>query len=81
MSTLIRSMRDVRTGVTGAIAVLLTVTACLAVLIGVVREADLSDSLTVVGTLLAPATALLADPRRHGRTTDPGQQVTKEPQE
>jgi hypothetical protein len=71
-------MRDVRTGVTGAIALLLTVTACLAVLIGVARGVGLTESLTVVGTLLAPATALLVDPGRHGRTTDPVPRVPQE---
>lgn len=72
MTAFIRSIRDLRTSVAGAIALMLTFTACVSVVVAVVRgEPSLTEILALVGALISPATALLAEPRKHGRATDP----------
>lgn len=86
---LIRSVRDLRAGLIGAVAVMFAATACL-VALGVTAAAValalrggeitaeqinvISLVIGVVGTFTGLTGALLANPNRHGRATDPGEE-------
>lgn len=64
MSPLIRTIRDLRAGLTSIMALLLILTACVLAFVHPGR----SD---LIGQFLLAGSALLADPGRHGRATDP----------
>lgn len=68
------AMADLRSIAAPALAAMLVLTACIVVIASVVRgeHAVPTDRvLALLGALLAPAMGLLADPGRHGRSTDP----------
>lgn len=74
MSPLVRTIRDLRASLAGIASVVLTLAACVAVLVPLIRgDGQMVDkALAVAGLLLSNAGSLLADPGRHGRATDPG---------
>jgi hypothetical protein len=66
----VRTVNDLRGVAAPALAALLVVTACVVVIISVIRQTPIDRVLAIVGALLTPALGLLVDPGRHGRATD-----------